>query len=475
MKVFKLFFGSLLLIMILFSSSACQKKAKKHKRQIQEQQAVVYDTSFPVDSLLTDVKTRSDSTISYALYLPSGYSIKSNWPVIFIFDAQARGKLPLRLYKNLAKKYGYILIGSNNSKNKVDWSINKDQISKLLDDAYGRFAIDKQRVYTMGFSGGARVACLVAASLTKIEGVIGCAAGFPQLDKPIENPFNYIGFSGNADFNRVEMIRLDETLTTSGVPYYIRYYQGKHDWPPVDIMNEGFIWIEFNFFKKNLSTKNETIISAYKKQIDDECTKEKKSNNIWEYYNSLKKGLVFLTGLTDISEYANKIRSLEQSESFKKLKSEQKDILNREISKQEEYRNDLGSKDIGWWKKEVAALSSKSASKNNPAESDLAKRLMNYISLISNMSVNNTLSGKQPETALFFLTIYGIVDPKNPDYHYLSACFYARQGNAEKTLSFIRNAVKYGYTDKNNLISNAAFDLLRNNKAFNDLINSIKD
>ena len=475
MKFIKLFFGSALLIMILFSSSACQKKSKKHNNQKQEQLAIDYDLTLKPGLILPDVRSRADSTISFALYLPQGYSIRNNWPVIFIFDAQARGKLPLELYKDLAQKYGYILIGSNNSKNRVDWSVNKEEIRKLIDDAFGRFAIDKQRVYTMGFSGGARVACLVAVDLAKIQGVIGCAAGFPQLEKPIENPFNYIGFSGDADFNRVEMIRLDESLVSSGMPYFMRFYQGKHDWPPAAIMNEGFLWLEFNAYKSNLLVKNESYISGFKKQIDDECSKAKKTDHTWELYSSLKKGFVFLNGLTDVSGYNNETSALEQSDKLKKIKNQQKDIVSREISKQEEYRNDLSSKNMDWWKKEVATLNKISANTKNPEESALAKRLLNYISLISNMSISSNLGGKQPESIVFLLTIYGMVDPKNPDFHYLSGYFYASQGNTEKSLSFLRNAVKYGYKDKKTLLSNSTFDILRKNQAFDEIINSIKD
>ena len=475
MKFSKLIFGSAFMILILFSSSACQKKVKKHSLQKQAELVVVYDTLQPNGTILPAVKSRADSTISFALYLPSGYSIRRNWPAIFIFDAQARGKLPLKLYKELAEKYGYILIGSNNSKNRVDWSVNKEEIRKLVNDAFGRFAIDKQRVYTMGFSGGARVACLVAMDLEKIQGVIGCAAGFPELDKPMENPFCYLGFSGDEDFNRVEMIRLNESLASSGLPYYIRYYKGKHDWPSAEIMNEGFLWFEFNAYKNNLSSKNESYISGFKKQIDDETAKAEKAKNTWELYNSLKKVFAFLNAVTDISAYNNQLAELERSEKLKKVKTDQQEIISEEISKQEEYRNALNTNNMDWWKKEVASLYKKAGNTSNYNESALAKRLLNYISLMSNMSVNSTLGSKQPEATAFFLTIYGMVDPKNPDYFYLSAYFLAQQGDAEKSLFFLRNAVKYGYNDKNMLLSNSTFDILRKNKAFNEIINSIKD
>jgi len=463
------------MILILFSSSACQKKSKKRIEQKQVQPVVVYDTTSAKGAILPDVKTRPDSTISYALYLPSKYSTSKNWPIILAFDAQSRGKLPLELYKDLAEKYGHILIGSNNSKNGIDWSINKEQIKTLINDIFRRFAIDQQRVFTMGFSGGARVACLVAIDLAKIQGVIGCAAGFPQLDKPIETPFCYIGFSGDEDFNRVEMIRLDESLNSSVMPFYIRFYKGKHDWPPAVIMNEGFLWLEFNSYKNNLSPKNESYISGFKKQTDEEVAKAKKSKNTWELYTSLKKGFTFLNGLTDISAYNNEINLLEQSDQLKKIKTDQQDILSQEISKQQEFQTELNKGNMGWWKKEIAALYKKTGNKNKPEESNLAKRLLNYISLLSNMNATSAVGSKQTDAASFFLTIYGMVDPKNPDFFYISAYFFAQQGNIEQSLSYLRNAVKYGYKDKKKLLTDQTFDILRKYKTFDQIVNSIKN
>src|SRR5215831_19219414 len=54
---------------------------------------------------------------SYALYLPSAYTPKKRWPIIYIFDPVARGMVPTQIIKDAAEQYGYILATSNNSKN----------------------------------------------------------------------------------------------------------------------------------------------------------------------------------------------------------------------------------------------------------------------------------------------------------------------------------------------------------------------
>jgi hypothetical protein len=56
-----------------------------------------------------------DPTQSYAVYLPSHYTPDRAWPIIYAFDPFARGKTAVDVYKDAAEKYGYIVVGSNNS------------------------------------------------------------------------------------------------------------------------------------------------------------------------------------------------------------------------------------------------------------------------------------------------------------------------------------------------------------------------
>ena len=93
---------------------------------------------------------------SYALYLPAGYTPQKKWPIIYAFDPGARGEVPVRLYKDVAEKYGYILAGSNNAQN-FDAQAQSEGTRAMLDDTLQRFSVDMERIYKTGFSGGARM------------------------------------------------------------------------------------------------------------------------------------------------------------------------------------------------------------------------------------------------------------------------------------------------------------------------------
>jgi len=59
--------------------------------------------------------------------------------------------------KDAAERYGYIVLGSNNSRN-GPWKPESEAADAMLQDAQKRFAVDLKRIYFAGFSGGARVA-----------------------------------------------------------------------------------------------------------------------------------------------------------------------------------------------------------------------------------------------------------------------------------------------------------------------------
>ena len=93
---------------------------------------------------------------SYALYLPSNYDAGRKWPVLYAFDPAARGKLPVERFRDAAERFGWIVVGSNNSRNAATQS-SIEAWNAITRDTTERFSIDDRRAYAAGFSGGARV------------------------------------------------------------------------------------------------------------------------------------------------------------------------------------------------------------------------------------------------------------------------------------------------------------------------------
>src|SRR5437660_1568879 len=85
------------------------------------------------------VPVTAEATNSYALYLPSAYSSTKRWPLLLVFDPFARGEVSVKLFHEAAEKYGFIVVGSNNSRNFEDPSA---AIRGLWADIKERYAID---------------------------------------------------------------------------------------------------------------------------------------------------------------------------------------------------------------------------------------------------------------------------------------------------------------------------------------------
>src|SRR5262245_44345184 len=178
----------------------------------------------PPGKIADDVKCVAEPSQSYALYVPSNYSPDRAWPVILAFDPGARGRIPVERYQAAAELYGYIVAGSNRSRN-GSWSASEAAIRAMSQDVGARFSVNEKRVYTAGMSGGARVAMTVALGTNRIAGVIASSAGFPDSRPRKSVPFAIFGTAGTEDFNYLEMRQLDRALTS---PHRVVIFEGGH-------------------------------------------------------------------------------------------------------------------------------------------------------------------------------------------------------------------------------------------------------
>ncbi len=184
----------------------------------------------PTGKILEKIVCKADANESYALYLPSNYTPQKTWPILYAFDAGARGSLPVKRFKEAAEKYGYIVAGSNNSRNGPNEPILA-AVNAVFRDTQDRLALDDRRIYVAGFSGGARVAVSVGNSLKgRVAGVIGCGAGFPpEITPSASSPFVYFGTTGTDDFNNPEMKELDQALAEEDGDDQADHYEGCRD------------------------------------------------------------------------------------------------------------------------------------------------------------------------------------------------------------------------------------------------------
>jgi dienelactone hydrolase len=197
---------------------------------------------------------------TYALYLPSNYTPSKKWPVVYAFDPAARGNQPVELLKEAAERHGYVVVGSNNSRN-GSWKVQGEAAQAMLEDTHKRLSLDEHRVYLAGFSGGARVASQIAQNCKCAAGVLLNGAGFSTGRSPSRDAvFAVFAAVGNLDFNYPEVTHLGETLEANGFPHFVRYFDGPHQWAPEPVMEQALAWFRLMAMKQHLEPRDADFI-----------------------------------------------------------------------------------------------------------------------------------------------------------------------------------------------------------------------
>jgi hypothetical protein len=458
---------ALIIILIIFCFSACSSKKSENEEISQPE-------NFKKGEIIPKVECLKDKSQSYALYLPSNYDPKMKYPIIYFFDPKARGSLPVKLFRELAEKYGYILVGSYNSMNGISWSATNLIVNILFDDTYKRFSIDRGRVYTCGFSGGARVAASIALYLGGINAVIGCSAGLPEMNEPPQYPFHYLTMVGSRDFNYLEMTGLDKKLENSELKHHLIIFDGKHDWPPKTELEDAVLWLEFSAMKDSKKTKDITLVQEFINRNENILDSLLKTSNIWKILDVYKKVIDFTDGLADISKYKAKYMELLKSSQYLQLKNLIEKCDNDEAKYRNEYIQALQNRDLNWWKSDINRINSEIKNAKQTEIASYNKRLLAFLSLVSYMSAVNALDGNSIEKAELFTELYELVDAENPDLHYLKARLLLRNNEFNKALDELDSAVVNGFDEVSKLESDKILSPLKSLDRYKELIWRIK-
>lgn len=271
---------------------------------------VAFADDLPRGQIIDEVKCAADPTQSYALYIPSNYTPKRAWSAIFAFDPRGRGRVPVERFQQAAEMYGYIVAGSNNSRNGA-WEGSMAPVQAMSTDIGKRFEVDAKRVYTAGLSGGARLATAVALNAGQIAGVIASSAGTPDGQPRKSLPFALFGTAGTEDFNYLEMIQLDRMLTT---PHRVRIFEGGHTWLSSDLAREAIEWMEIEAMKPARRPRDEALIDKIFASRREQLAKLTSDKDICVGLDALAEDF---KGLKEVSEFTARAAELRREKAVK--------------------------------------------------------------------------------------------------------------------------------------------------------------
>jgi dienelactone hydrolase len=424
--------------------------------------------------IIDTVFCKSDPTQSYALYIPEKGN-KTALPVIYFFDPHADGSLPLHKYKTLADAYGFILIGSNNSKNGNDWSATGKIWDHLYDDTKNRLKIDPSRIYTCGFSGGAKVAGFVAIMHPEVTGVIANGAGLPDGTPAGDFNFSFTAMAGEGDMNLTELVAISKDLDNSRTRHRIIIFDGKHEWAPESTMNLAFTGLQFDAMRKGLIPKNEIFISHYMAMSRKRLDAYYKSNRLIKAAGEYELSINLLDGLSEGSKEAawfrEKAALLAKNPDYQKQRQIQEELLVREQNTKAAYAQHFQEEDPHYWIRTIVDLRIRAGAKTT--ESGMDERLLAYLSLVFYSFSNRLINSNENNGARHFVELYKIADPDNSEAWYFSAILNARSGQVQIAEKDLLKATEHGFKDRTRMRHQPEFQNGSNKINFSRIENSM--
>jgi len=399
--------------------------------------------------ILPKVVAHAKPEQSYALYLPSAYSPDKRWPIIYAFDPGARGSVPVELMKEAAERHGYILVGSNNSRN-GSWKMEAEAAEAIVQDTHARLSIDDRRVYFAGFSGGARVAAQIAQVCKCAAGVLLNGAGFhPMAFESKEAPFVVFAAVGTFDFNCPELVSTDDELEKLGYPHFLRPFEGPHQWAPASAMEDALAWFRLQAMKSGREGRDDSFIALQAAKETDRARALEQSGDLYAAWKEYRQAALMLAGLADDPALSARAGALEKDKAIRdgakreKQEFEEQEDMSREISTGlfELQQNPLNRAEIrNTVEKQLAALRSRAEHEKRQERLRVIKRALAGL-LVQAMEMGNAwLAQKDSSHAKDYFELASVADPDSTWALGNLAVARAMDGDRKGTLDALRRA-----------------------------------
>ena len=442
----------------------------------------------PKGEVVPKIVCASDPEETYAAYLPSGYEAGKPAPILYLLDARRQGVLALERFREASEKYGWILASSNNSESDGPFTPNIRAMRAMWDDTHTRFSIDPRRVYATGFSGCARVVCVLAQSAAKaqITGVIGVGAGFSEKVPPYKDlPFVYFGTVGTTDFNYREMRQLDKTLASLGDPHRLAVFDGSHSWPPPVVCTRAVEWMELAGMRSGARPRDEGLVAEWLPRASQEAAALESAGRKGEALARYREIGEDFGGLADVSAVRAALDRLENDPEARRQIERQEHLEKEEDAELAEARQKLASdmradeplpaqriaQDL-----RIAALRRRAESAGSEAERQSARRILNALFVQNSFYLPREYlehhdSRRAGLSAAFAAEVY-------PDragaVWYNFACLQAGSGDKKGALATLRRAVEKGFRDAERMEKDPDLESLRSEDEYRHIVEGLK-
>ena len=382
-------------ILVLFSVMSCYHKEKESSENYENAVEIIEHT-----------------TKDYAYCMPKKHTNKL--PLFVVIDAHGNSKVIINKFRPALREYQFIVIGlSNISNNTPEYEV---LIKQATDHAIKNLPVDTEHIFYAGFSGGARMAFQYAITNNNSRGVIMCGAG-PQNKMLEKINFPLIAVSGLKDFNFIEQYYPPRSPLVQNPDFISLYFEGKHEWPPGEIINEC---ISFLLLKSDLQKNiNKNVVKSIISKKDSLL----RAKQYLLAFKVLEKAYKTCND-NNKDAFLSELNKMARKDEIKAFFLSLNQVLKEEMERNHYYYKCLFSKDINWWYREIAKIDDKLNNSGNSLVASSYSRTRGFLGVLL-YSTTNTVIKNQNNNNLTekLLTIYEHLEPENPDVDYFKSLF----------------------------------------------------
>jgi predicted esterase len=430
----------------------------------------------PAGKVVEKVACSAQPTITYALYLPSGYTPGKKWPIVYALDASKRALDPMEVFHDAAERHGVIVVSSYDSASDTDPAPTVAAVKAMWDDTHARFSIDDHRIYFAGYSGTVRISCYLAIGRPgTITGIIGASAGFPMDRRPKrDTDFLFFGTSGIKDFNYSELHALDLEMNGLQLPHRIEYFSGGHEWMPAPLVDEALDWMELRSILVGTTPKDEGRIAALWSADLGRAKALESAGEIVDaarMYRAIVTDYAGLRDTTAATAAAARVEALPDYAS--KLKARQKALKTEETAIAQSQRVIALEKDDAAAIDQLHITMLRRQASGTGEDALAAQRILNTLwGQTAHYIPTDLRAQKQYTKAIHYLHIAAAIRPESPRVHYNLAAMHSLSGDKRGALAELQRAFALGFDQIAYLQQDEDFTSLREDEGFKKLLAS---
>ncbi len=427
--------------------------------------------------LIEQQRCEVDPTQTYTLYLPKGYSSERRWPALLIFDPRGRSVQAAEIFRAAAERYGWVILSSDNTRSDGSMEPNHRALNALWPEVHTRFAIDFQRIYAAGFSGGAMLGWALGKTTGELAGVIGTGGRLEPGNLDDKISFPCFGAAGDTDFNYSEMRRAHSQLDLWGTANRLEIFAGPHRWMPAELAREGVEWMELQAMKRGLRPVDDALVDELYGRDVDKATGLTVTGSPLAALRRFEAIAATFEGLRSVDDARQQAAGLASGPEVAAARKLEKKWDAYEAS----YRQTMNAGFARLFAERPASarelatalrLGELQKRARSPAyDGVVARRVLETLLTQTSFYLSRDFFARQDyRSAATVLTLASEIRPERSDVWYNLACALAHTGSKKRALEALERAVAAGFSNAEQLVSDPDLRSLRGEESFQQLV-----